>query len=438
MGDKLLNEDFLRLFCEKNSDGTMHLRLRGRELFQRFGHRLQAKHMKTIAYFMRKYNQIISVNFSYNDFGDKGMKILSKHFFNHRNNLLYFCAIQCDIHAEGMKHFSSAKHLNLITCEINGNKMGAEGARYIARLIERCPTLELMDIAETDQTLESIESILIVTEDSHLKALDISRVIPNSFYTRYNESTLADDLAVALKLNEYLVELHIQKLEFDGHDVEILLSGLVANKTLEVLNLGCNRIGDLGVELLAVWLKTRPALRVLNISANSIRNTGARALSMGMPYSKLRMLDISFNKLEDVGVTDILDTIKKYSQMRILFMWGNKFEQTACKRLDRMLKSAALDQDYVDVKVYMVDGKYEAAYYPMNTYKLNYYSVARHGYPDAIKIIRNKIYGPDVLPRKLLDIANMDRYPKVDESLGLYVKKEAVCDEDDDKHHNKE
>lgn len=35
---KIKNEDILQLFCEKNSDGTKHLRLKGKELQQRFGY----------------------------------------------------------------------------------------------------------------------------------------------------------------------------------------------------------------------------------------------------------------------------------------------------------------------------------------------------------------------------------------------------------------
>lgn len=57
-----------------------------------------------------------------------------------------------------------------------------------------------IDIADTDQSLESIESILIVIERSTLEVLDMSRIIPNSYYTRYNMATLADDLGAVLEV----------------------------------------------------------------------------------------------------------------------------------------------------------------------------------------------------------------------------------------------
>lgn len=116
----------------------------------------------------------------------------------------------------------------------------------------------------------------------------------------------------------------MQKCEFDGHDVELLLIGLRANKSLLMLDLGYNRIGDTGIELIALWLRERPSLLGVNVAGNQISNTGARALSAHMPYSRIRLLDISSNKIEDAGIADILHTIKKPYYMRVFYVWGNK------------------------------------------------------------------------------------------------------------------
>lgn len=83
-------------------------------------------------------------------------------------------------------------------------------------------------------------------------------------------------LKLIFQLNHSLKELVIQKIGFDGHEVDILLNGLVMNNNLQLINFSCNTIGDYGAELLAKWLKTRPNLRALDISANGIRSLGAR------------------------------------------------------------------------------------------------------------------------------------------------------------------
>lgn len=108
-----------------------------------------------------------------------------------------------------------------------------------------------------------------------------------------------------------------------GHDMELLLYGLKTNKTLIMLDLGCNRIGNYGVELLAKWLKTKPTLRGLNLSNNQIGEIGARALSLAIPYASLRLLDISYNDITDTGMNHILFCLKKTERLRMLYMWGN-------------------------------------------------------------------------------------------------------------------
>ncbi|CAH1105420.1 unnamed protein product [Psylliodes chrysocephalus] len=434
MGDKLLNETFLRLFLEKNSDDTMHLRLKGKELYQRFGSRLKPRHMRTIATFLLNNPDIVSVDLCYNDFGDRGLETLSEYLFNHPNNLQSMSLMQCDITAKGIEKLSASSHIRLKMCRLNGNKIGAEGARFIARLIENCPYLEILDIAETDQTLESIESFLIVIEESNIKVLDISRIIQNSFYTKYNQATLADDLGVALKLNSKFVEIHIQKLEFDGHDVEILLNGLKANRSIEVLDIGYNNISDYGTELIATWLRDRPNLKGLNLAGNCIGPVGARAMSFGLPFSKLRFLDMSSNRINDQGLTDILDSLKKTPMMRICFLWGNRWEEMACERLARMIRSGVIEQEYIDVKTYILDGKIQAVHYPANTYKANYYSLMKFGYPETLKIKRNIIDGPLDQPRALLNLTHIGRYPKVDKSLGPRVVRIPKCKDDEEKN----
>ena len=109
------------------------------------------------------------------------------------------------------------------------------------------------------------------------------------------------------------------------------MSNAKYNGTLHLLDLGCNNIGDHGVEQLASWLSERPALKTLVLCRNIITNHGARELSYALPSSKLLSLDVSFNRIRDGGMVDILNTLKKSPLLRQLRIFGNCIGHPAAK-----------------------------------------------------------------------------------------------------------
>lgn len=417
MTKKKVDNLFFQLFCEKNSDGTKHLRLRGRELYQRFGKRLTEEDMPALCNFLQSQPEVISVDLSYNPLGDQSMQILAENLFHQDNTLSYINLTQCDMNATGLKWISSSNFLKLQKICLLGNKFGTEGAKYIGQLIQNCPTLELLDIGDTDQTLDGIEAVLILVEGSNLKHLNISRIIPASYYSQYNDSTLAEDLGIVLKLNSSLEVLRLQKCSFDGHDIELLLGGLQVHKKLTMLDLGCNNIGNHGIEVLSKWLKARPKLIALRLPANHITTQGAQALALSLPFSRVRFLDLQNNDIEDVGLAEMLDSMRKSTQMRILYIWGNQLGDLTLLRLERMLVSGGLQQENIDVKVYYVDGKRCAALYPSNKYNNRSLYVTDYGFPPELKIVKRKLPKEYSKPRALIDVEFIDRYPSVDNSL---------------------
>ncbi|XP_060531955.1 leucine-rich repeat-containing protein 34-like isoform X1 [Cylas formicarius] len=414
---KKLDDVLFSLYCEKNSDGTRHLRLRGRELFQRIGRRLSEDDMQQLTIFLTKNPEVTSLDLSYNNFGNYGIQILSQNYLNTENNLSYLNLLHCDIGVEGMKWLSSGAFLRFKGIRLLGNKLGVEGARYIGQLIENCPTLEDLDIGETDQTLESIESLLIIIEKNPLKTLNMSRIIPNSYYARCNNSTLADDLGVLLKLNQTLEEIAVQKCEFDGHDLELLVAGLQVHRNLLVLDLGANRIGDHGIEVLITWLKTRPLLNVLRIPSNAVTNIGARALSFFLPFTRIRLLDLQNNKIGDQGISNMLDSIKKPTPLRILYIWGNSVGDYSLQKIERLLNAGVLDQGFIDIKIYYVDGQRKCAHHATDRYKTKLYSTLKYGFSPDPKIKTNKVPEAASRTHALIAANFLDRFPPVEFSL---------------------
>lgn len=105
--------------------------------------------------------------------------------------------------------------------------------------------------------------------------------------------------------------------------------------------------------------------------------------------------------------------------MCMLYLWGNFLGVKALTELDRLLKAGIINQEYVDIKVYYVDGTPHAAYYPTRRYTNRFYTAFKSGFPPELKIVRNKVPHADAQPRARVNFHYIDRYPAVDESLGL-------------------
>merc|ERR1711924_280865 len=99
-----------------------------------------------------------------------------------------------------------------------------------------------------------------------------------------------------------------------------LVSFLMENKTLRVLDLRCNEIGADGACHLGTLLASDCQLSLLNLSSNRIGEkqnvNGARALGMALLRNRmLRALDLSNNMLCGEALLSIGDSLENNSTL---------------------------------------------------------------------------------------------------------------------------
>ena len=114
------------------------------------------------------------------------------------------------------------------------------------------------------------------------------------------------------KAKSHLVYLKIFDNLLDSASVKLLVEELnVKFKSLHVLNLSINDIGDDGAIILAEGLKFICPLKELDLSNNNITTTGATAImNCACP---LRSLTFSFNDIGDGGAKEVADKLKDKS-----------------------------------------------------------------------------------------------------------------------------
>lgn len=396
-----LNKIHLNLLTERNSDGTGNLVLRGKDIYDRYKRRITDKDIRAICLYIKEEpRRITRVDLSYNSITDDGFfKLLKKILVKGRSSVINLNIMNNNITEVSILNLAKyAELVKLKYLRLNGNNFGVNGAEYFAEFLKKNVTLEYCDIGETNLTLTSVAHIITALRSDHggntsLKVLDLSRIIP--LFNRYSYETkwLAYHIEYLLERNSTLIELHLQKNQFIGHDMEYLVRGLRRNEALLYLDLGYNNIGEYGAELLGKYLAEKPPLIFLNVAGNGIKDTGARALSFGLPYSKIRALDIGHNKITDDGILDLLNTLKKYYYLRFLNIWGNTITHDSCVVIERMLMSGALFQHTIDVKLYKVDDVLHAAYYPnpADRNKHLYYDELDYGFAQPIYHIKRNV-----------------------------------------------
>lgn len=396
-----VNSIRLNLFTERNSDGTGNLILRGNDINSRYSRRIMDTDIRAICIYARELpRRITKIDLSYNLITDSGFfKLLKKLLIKGRSGVIDLNIMNNALTETSIMYLAQySKHVRLKYLRLNGNDFGTKGGEYFASFLRNNNTVEYVDIGETGQTLTSVAHIITALRLEHganttVKVFDLSRIIP--LFNRYSYETkwLAYHIEYLLERNSNVIELHLQKNEFIGHDMEYFARGLRRNNTLLYLDLGYNKIGDYGAELLGSYLRENPSLILLNIAGNGIKNTGARALSFGLPYSKIGVLDISKNKISERGLLDLLNTIKKAYKMRFFNIWGNEIGDATCRVIDRMLMSGVISEDTMDVKLYEVDGVMYAALYsnPIDRNKHMYYCEMEYGYAQPILHIKRNV-----------------------------------------------
>ncbi|XP_063545571.1 leucine-rich repeat-containing protein 34-like [Cydia strobilella] len=399
--DTEINKIRLGLFTERNSDGSGYLVLRGHDIYDRYKTRIKDTDIRAICYYINELpRRITKLDLCYNQITDVGFfKLLKKLLVKGRSSLINLNIMNNELTELSMLRLANyAKFIKLKYLRINGNAIGTTGGEYFARFLRENASVEYCDIGETGQTLTSVAHLVTALRtdqgtNTTVKVLDFSRIIP--LFNRYSYETkwLAYHIEYLLERNETLIELHLQKNQFIGHDMEYFVRGLRCNKTLLYLDLGFNSIGEYGAELLGKYLAEKPNLILLNLAGNDIKDTGARALSFGLPYSKIRALDVSRNRITERGILDLLNSVKKPYYLRFLNIWGNKFGHVACDVIQRMLMSGALFQQTIDVQIYEVDEVLHAAYYPnpSNRNKHFYYCELDYGYAQPIYHIKRNV-----------------------------------------------
>ncbi|XP_017791103.1 PREDICTED: leucine-rich repeat-containing protein 34-like [Habropoda laboriosa] len=346
--------------------------MRGYVVYQKIRRNLQNVDIPALLIFLKDHQNITHITLANNNISDSGFISLLDHFVLYKN--VEELDLQNNNIADlGIKYMLEVgKNLEIKSLNLGANKFGVHASKDVALFLLKNKYIHSLNVAEVNQTASSlIYFMMVLSSDQEisngtLKSLNISRPNPGCMYY-FDSVHFADVIGHMLQHNTTLKALHLQKYNFDCHDIESMMFNAIHNNSLHLLDLGCNNIGDHGINHIAKWLVEKPPLKTLILCRNIITDHGARSLSFAIPFSKLVSLDISYNKITDDGMVYILYTLKKFPMLRRLRIFSNCIGHPAAKSylqiLKRMLMSQVLQQENIDVRPYRVDHRWYFARY---------------------------------------------------------------------------
>lgn len=121
----------------------------------------------------------------------------------------------------------------------------------------------------------------------------------------------------------------------------IRLSEIIAtNKTITLLNLSCNQIGDTSTQYLAKALGTNKTITSIDLSRNRIGNLGAAHLAQVLQSNKtITSLNLSHNQIGNLGAWHLSIMLKSNNTIASLQLVSNQIGDEGAEHLAKALKS---------------------------------------------------------------------------------------------------
>lgn len=240
-----------------------------------------------------------------------------------------------EIDGAGMKLLLEGNLKKLKRLDVSGNPLDKDGGLAVAEYLQNNKVLQevwINDCGIDCDVLIAISAVLHVNNQSlRVCSVENPRLVNLQGEHCYHFSRM-------LRVNAGLQEIYLGKHRFRDRDVEIMVSYLMENMALKVLDLRCNEIGTDGAIALSKWLATSGCqLQKLNLAANRIGHNevtvGIEALADSLLANKfLSHLNLNNNRLCPDALRILGQAIdqRETKQMRLELFHNDWNDEAAC------------------------------------------------------------------------------------------------------------
>lgn len=286
-------------------------------------------------------NVLLSLDLSYNLIGDEGCRLLGSWLGVSHSKLASLSLRGNSIGKDGCREIVSAMRSgpSLKRLDMGLNPLGRDGGLMLVTFLQDSPSLLELHMPDTEVDIDVLVAIsaVLLTGSHSLKVCDIANP---RIKTLQEEHTM--NMGRMLRVNTYLTEMYLGKHNMRDEGVRQLVSFLLENKTLRVLDLRCNELGADGAGHLSKLLAMDCQLRKLNLEGNRIGEKdnckGAAALADALLSNRmLNHLNLNNNGLCGAALVALGEAMEQNSTLECVELFHSKWDQPASFKFHQIL-----------------------------------------------------------------------------------------------------
>lgn len=272
---------------------------------------------------------------------------------NFQNNLL------CDSHIDELLSIcADLPSIQSINLSYNIN-MGRQGASLVSKymtMVSKVPNNKLRSLYLNNCGFDLTSMIGLIVSLSpfqdnssssnylRLETLELNRPVvdkvPQEEFIEHLSRLIANNHKEKTSVANTLMSLSLKYCCISNWGIERLIDSLNMNplNNIRSLSLDGNAINNVGAVILANYLKshTQNGIEYLGLSLNLIGDDGCAAIAKSMEKNKtLKTLALGNCRLNS-SLVQLAESLQVNCSLRTLYLWGNTFNQTACKAFHQL------------------------------------------------------------------------------------------------------
>ncbi|CCW68245.1 unnamed protein product [Phytomonas sp. Hart1] len=293
----------------------------------------------------------------YNNITSVGCKYLEEALRHDLDTMMVIDLSYNSIEGDGIKELTNALATNrgVVQLKLAGNPLGSSCGDAFASILKQNHCLSVLDLHSTDLDLKALMPIChSLSQNTGLSTLRLGRpLISNPDDVNY----AVHYIGLGLRENVTLQELDLSYFEMYDRHLDSLLPSLFLCGIIR-LSLKGNKFSRAAGLLLAELLDSRENFDTLDISSNRLGDMGATALARAVGcHPSLHTLFLGHNEIGETGLEALTEGIKDCTSLQRLKLWGNALDTPIAAHAMFCIHERLDLLEYTDFKLYFLDGK---------------------------------------------------------------------------------